>query len=48
MASESVVVAGAYEHPTREAPDKSTMQLHAEVAAGALDDAGIPKDAIDG
>jgi acetyl-CoA C-acetyltransferase len=48
MSTDSVVVAGAYEHPTREAPDKSTMQLHAEVAAGALEDAGIPKEAIDG
>ncbi|WP_226482739.1 thiolase domain-containing protein [Natrinema amylolyticum] len=48
MATQSpVYVAGAYEHPTREAPDKSTMQLHAEVARGALEDAGLEKDAID-
>ncbi|RQH02587.1 thiolase domain-containing protein [Natrarchaeobius oligotrophus] len=46
--TEPVYVAGAYEHPTREAPDTSTMQLHAEVAAGALRDAGLPKDAVDG
>ena len=26
-------IAGAYEHPTRKAPDKSTAQLHAEVRA---------------
>lgn len=45
---ESVYVAGAFEHPTREAPDKSTVQLHAEVARGALDDAGLPKDRVDG
>lgn len=45
--SESVYIAGAFEHPTREAPDKSTMQLHAEVATGALDDADVPKDAVD-
>lgn len=36
MAGESVSVAGTFEHPTREAPEKPTMQLHAEVAAGAL------------
>jgi acetyl-CoA C-acetyltransferase len=48
MSTEPVYIAGAYEHPTREAPDKSTMQLHAEVAKGALADAGVPKDAVDG
>ncbi len=48
MASEEpVYIAGAYEHPTREAPDKSTMQLHAEVAKGALEDAGLEKDDVD-
>ena len=31
-------IAGIYEHPTRHAPDKSTAQLHAEVAKGALED----------
>jgi len=41
-------IAGAFEHPTREAPDKSIAQLHAEVAAGALDDAGLTKDDVDG
>ena len=41
-------IAGAYEHPTRKAPDKSTAQLHMEVALGALADAGLtPKD-VDG
>jgi acetyl-CoA C-acetyltransferase len=44
---DSVYIAGAFEHPTREAPDRSTMQLQAEVARGALDDAGIPKSAVD-
>ena len=29
-------IAGAYEHPTRHAPDKTVAQLHAEVALGAL------------
>ncbi|MBL6937382.1 MAG: thiolase domain-containing protein [Alphaproteobacteria bacterium] len=41
-------VMGAFEHPTREAPDKSTPQLHVECARGALEDAGLTKDAIDG
>jgi acetyl-CoA C-acetyltransferase len=43
-----VFIAGVFEHPTREAPDKSTEQLHAEVAKGALADAGLPKTAVDG
>lgn len=42
-----VYIAGAFEHPTREAPDKSTMELHADVAAGALADAGVSKNAVD-
>ena len=41
-------IVGAYEHPIRKAPDKSVAQLHAEVAAGALRDAGLSKDDIDG
>ena len=41
-------IVGAYEHPTRKAPDKSVAQLHAESAAGALKDAGLTKDDIDG
>ena len=41
-------IAGIYEHPTRHAPDKSTAQLHAEVAKGALEDAGLTKADIDG
>lgn len=40
-------IAGVYEHPTREAPDKSTPQLHAEVAKGALADAGLGFDDVD-
>ena len=39
---------GAFEHPTRRAPDKSAPQLHAECARGALADAGLTKDDIDG
>src|ERR1700736_4102207 len=41
-------IAGIYEHPTRHAPDKSTAQLHAEVARGAIEDAGLSKADIDG
>ena len=41
-------IVGAYEHPTRKAPDKSLAQLHAEVAKGALDDAGLSKRDVDG
>ncbi len=41
-------IAGAFEHPTRNAPDKSVAQLHAECAKGALEDAGLTKDDVDG
>src|SRR5579875_125934 len=41
-------IAGAYEHPTRKAPDKSVAQLHAEVARGALADAGLTHADVDG
>ena len=41
-------IAGAYEHPTRHAPDKSTAQLHAECARGALADAGLSMSDVDG
>src|SRR6202140_5306176 len=41
-------IAGIYEHPTRHASDKSTAQLHAEVAKGALEDASLTKADIDG
>ena len=39
---------GAYEHPTRKAEDKSVAQLHAEVAKGAIEDAGLSREDIDG
>jgi len=39
---------GAFEHPTRKAPDKSVAQLHAESARGALLDAGLTKNDVDG
>ncbi|MDQ1081367.1 thiolase domain-containing protein [Pseudoroseomonas cervicalis] len=41
-------IVGAYEHPTRKAEDKSTAQLHAEVALGALRDAGLTRADVDG
>ncbi|PYN99399.1 MAG: thiolase domain-containing protein [Candidatus Rokuibacteriota bacterium] len=41
-------LAGAFEHPTRKADDKSVPQLHAEVAKGALEDAGLTKNDVDG
>lgn len=40
-------IAGAYEHPTRDAKDKSIAQLHAEVAQGALADAGLSLGDVD-
>ena len=40
-------IVGAFEHPTRKAPDKTVAQLHAECAAGALADAGLAKGDID-
>lgn len=41
-------IAGIYEHPTRKAVDKTVPMLHAEVARGALADAGLSKDDVDG
>ncbi|MBE2278224.1 MAG: thiolase domain-containing protein [Rhodobacteraceae bacterium] len=41
-------IVGAYEHPLRDAPETSVAQLHAEVALGALADAGLSKDDVDG
>src|SRR4029077_13266705 len=41
-------IAGAFEHPTRHAPDKTVAQLHAEVALGALADAGLTRADVDG
>ena len=41
-------VVGAWEHPTRLAPDKSVAQLHAECAMGALADAGLSLADVDG
>ena len=41
-------VAGVYEHPRREIPDRTLAQIHAEVALGALADAGLGLDDVDG
>jgi acetyl-CoA C-acetyltransferase len=41
-------IAGAYEHPGRELPDTSIPQIHAEVALGALADAGLSLSDVDG
>ena len=44
----SAAIVGAYEHPTRQADGLSVLRLHADVARGALADAGLAKDDIDG
>jgi acetyl-CoA C-acetyltransferase len=44
---ETAAIVGAYEHPTRYAPDKSEWQLMAEASRGAIEDAGLTKDHID-
>jgi acetyl-CoA C-acetyltransferase len=41
-------IVGAYEHPTRLAENLSVVRLHADVAKGALEDAGLTKNDIDG
>ena len=41
-------IAGAFEHPTRKAPEKTVAQLHAECARGALLDAGLTLKDVDG
>ena len=40
-------IAGVYEHPGRTIPDRTTPQIHAEVAVGALADAGLTMDDVD-
>ncbi|WP_070154546.1 thiolase domain-containing protein [Sphingobium phenoxybenzoativorans] len=41
-------IVGAFEHPTRLAVEQSVAQLHAEVAIGALEDAGLSRHDVDG
>lgn len=40
-------IAGVYEHPERVIPDKTVAQIHAEVAVGALADAGLTMVDVD-
>jgi acetyl-CoA C-acetyltransferase len=40
-------IAGAYEHPRRDIPDRTVPQIHAEVAHGALADAGLTLADVD-
>jgi acetyl-CoA C-acetyltransferase len=42
------LIVGAFEHPERVIPDRSIAQIHADVAAGALADAGLTFDDVDG
>jgi acetyl-CoA C-acetyltransferase len=41
------LIAGAFEHPRREIPDRTVPQIHAEVALGALGDAGLTLGDVD-
>jgi acetyl-CoA C-acetyltransferase len=41
-------IAGIYEHPGREIPDRTLAEIHAEVCAGALADAGLDFADVDG
>lgn len=41
-------IVGAYEHPGRNLPDKTIPQIHAEIAIGALKDAGLSLKDVDG
>jgi acetyl-CoA C-acetyltransferase len=41
-------IVGAYEHPGRQLPDKTIPQIHAEIAVGALNDAGLTLKDVDG
>jgi acetyl-CoA C-acetyltransferase len=43
-----VAIAGIFEHPARFAPDKTSYQLQAESARGALADAGLTMRDVDG
>ncbi len=48
MTSNPAHIVGIYEHPTRKAVGASLAQLHADVAKGALEDAGLALSDIDG
>ena len=44
----TVAIVGAYEHPSRSVPDKSDFQFFFECVEGAVKDAGLSKDDVDG
>lgn len=46
--ADSAYISGIYEHPTRKATGISLPQLHADVAKGAIEDAGLSLGDIDG
>ena len=46
--SRKTALAGVYEHPARFAPNKSMFQIMAESVRGALDDAGLKIQDVDG
>jgi len=46
--SGKVAIAGAFEHPTRWAPEKTELQIMAESARGALADCGLSLRDVDG
>ena len=48
MSGNQAYIVGAYEHPIRKADSLSVARIHADVAKGALDDAGLSKADIDG
>ena len=41
-------MSGAYEHPTRWAPEKTEVQIMAESARGALEECGLDLSDVDG
>jgi len=46
--TDGAFIVGAFEHPARRAPDKSVAELHVESALGALADAGLGIEDVDG
>lgn len=48
MTNNAAHIVGIYEHPTRKAVGVSLAQLHADMAKGALEDAGLALSDVDG
>jgi len=48
MSPDRAYIVGAFEHPTRKATDMTLAELHADVALGALEDAGLTLRDVDG